>query len=298
MRFTKMQAFGNDYVYIDAVHQKLEDLPLPLSALARLVSNRHFGVGSDGMVLICPSEKADFRMRIFNPDGTEAEMCGNALRSVGKYVYDHKLTSQTEVVIETLGGLKLLKLSVGDGLVSNIRADIGEPVLSAEKIPVASSLSEFIEQPVKVLDRTFFVTAVSWGNPHCVAYVDSVKDLDVDKYGPALEYMTSLFPNKTNVTFAELVNPGYIKIREWERGTGETIGCGTGCATAVVAGVLTDRCSRHVTVEQIGGPLDIEWDKETNRLIMEGPSHTVFEGEIKDELLPIYAGRIRGKEDL
>lgn len=282
MRFTKMQAFGNDYVYIDAIHQKLPDL----SGLARFVSDRHFGIGSDGMVLICPSGKADFRMRIFNPDGTEAEMCGNALRSVGKYVYDHRLTDRTHITIETLGGLKQLTLSVTDGLVSNIRADIGEPVLSTEKIPVTTSLAEFIEQPVKVPHETLFITAVSWGNPHCVAYVTSVKDLPVETYGPALEYMTSLFPNKTNVTFAELVSRDYIKIREWERGTGETIGCGTGCATAVVAGVLTNRCNRHVTVEQIGGPLDIEWDEKTNRLIMEGPSHTVFEGELSDGLLP------------
>lgn len=282
MRFTKMQAFGNDYVYIDAIHQKLPDL----SGLARFVSDRHFGIGSDGMVLICPSDKADFRMRIFNPDGTEAEMCGNALRSVGKYVYDHRLTDRTHITIETLGGLKQLTLSVTDGLVSNIRADIGEPVLSTEKIPVTTSLAEFIEQPVKVPHETLFITAVSWGNPHCVAYVASVKDLPVETYGPALEYMTSLFPNKTNVTFAELVSRDYIKIREWERGTGETIGCGTGCATAVVAGVLTNRCNRHVTVEQIGGPLDIEWDEKTNRLIMEGPSHTVFEGELSDGLLP------------
>ena len=139
---------------------------------------------------------------------------------------------------------------------------------------------------MKVPHETLFITAVSWGNPHCVAYVASVKDLPVETYGPALEYMTSLFPNKTNVTFAELVSRDYIKIREWERGTGETIGCGTGCATAVVAGVLTNRCNRHVTVEQIGGPLDIEWDEKTNRLIMEGPSHTVFEGELSDGLLP------------
>ena len=282
MRFTKMQAFGNDYVYIDAIHQKLPDL----SGLARFVSDRHFGIGSDGMVLICPSDKADFRMRIFNPDGTEAEMCGNALRSVGKYVYDHRLTDRTHITVETLGGLKQLTLSVTDGLVSNIRADIGEPVLSTENIPVTTSLAEFIEQPVKVPHETLFITAVSWGNPHCVAYVASVKDLPVETYGPALEYMTSLFPNKTNVTFAELVSRDYIKIREWERGTGETIGCGTGCATAVVAGVLTNRCNRHVTVEQIGGPLDIEWDEKTNRLIMEGPSHTVFEGELSDGLLP------------
>lgn len=276
MRFTKMQAFGNDYVYIDAIHQGINNL----SELARFISDRHFAVGADGMVLICSSNKADFRMRIFNPDGTEAEMCGNALRSVGKYVYDYGLTRKRELVIETLGGLKVLKLFVDNGTVSNIRADIGEPILSAKEIPVYTSLKEFIEQPVEILGDTLFMTAVSWGNPHCVAYVDSVKKWDVEKYGMVVENMTSLFPNKTNVTFAELVSRDYIRIREWERGTGETIGCGTGCATAVVAGVLTNRCDRCVTVEQIGGRLKIEWDEITNHLIMEGPSYTVFEGEI------------------
>ena len=276
MRFTKMQAFGNDYVYIDAIHQELNHLP----ELARFVSDRHFAIGSDGMVLICPSEKGDFRMRMFNPDGTEGEMCGNALRSVGKYVYDHRLTDKTELVIETLGGMQHLKLTVTDGLVSNICADIGEPRLSAKVIPVLTGLEEFVEQPVEVLDRIFHITAVSWGNPHCAMYVDSVAELDVEKYGKTIEYMTSVFPNKTNVTFAEFVKRDYIKIREWERGTGETIGCGTGCATAVVAGVLTGRCDRKVTVEQIGGPLLIEWDEKTNHLFMTGPSHTVFEAEI------------------
>lgn len=276
MKFTKMQAFGNDYVYIDAIHQELNHLP----ELARFVSDRHFAIGSDGMVLICPSEKGDFRMRMFNPDGTEGEMCGNALRSVGKYVYDHRLTDKTELVIETLGGMQHLKLTVTDGLVSNICADIGEPRLSAKVIPVLTELEELVEQPVEVLDRTFRITAVSWGNPHCAMYVDSVAELDVEKYGKTIEYMTSVFPNKTNVTFAEFVKRDYIKIREWERGTGETIGCGTGCATAVVAGVLTGRCDRKVTVEQIGGPLLIEWDEKTNHLFMTGPSHTVFEAEI------------------
>lgn len=276
MKFTKMQAFGNDYVYIDAIHQELNHLP----ELARFVSDRHFAIGSDGMVLICPSEKGDFRMRMFNPDGTEGEMCGNALRSVGKYVYDHRLTDKTELVIETLGGMQHLKLTVTDGLVSNICADIGEPRLSAKVIPVLTELEEFVEQPVEVLDRTFRITAVSWGNPHCAMYVDSVAEFDVEKYGKTIEYMTSVFPNKTNVTFAEFVKRDYIKIREWERGTGETIGCGTGCATAVVAGVLTGRCDRKVTVEQIGGPLLIEWDEKTNHLFMTGPSHTVFEAEI------------------
>lgn len=276
MKFTKMQAFGNDYVYIDAIHQKLKNLP----DLARFVSDRHFAIGSDGMVLICPSDKGDFRMRMFNPDGTEGEMCGNALRSVGKYVYDHRLTDKTNLVIETLGGMQHLELTVTDGLVSNIRADIGEPRLSTAVIPVNTDLSEFIEQPVQVLDKIFHITTVSWGNPHCAMYVDSVADLDVEKYGKTIEHMTEIFPNKTNVTFAEFVRPDYIKIREWERGTGETIGCGTGCATAVVAGVLTGRLDRKVTVEQIGGPLLIEWMEDTNHLFMTGPSHTVFEAEI------------------
>lgn len=291
MKFTKMQAFGNDYVYIDAIHQSLPNLP----ELAKFVSNRHFAIGSDGMVLICPSNKADFRMRMFNPDGTEGEMCGNALRSVGKYVYDHGLTDKTDLVIETLGGMQKLQLFVekreakdgekampyeNRGFVSNIKANIGEPRLDTKVIPVNTDLAEFIEQPVQVLDKTFYITAVSWGNPHVAMFVDNVADLDVEKYGREIENMTSLFVNKTNVTFAELINPSYIKMREWERGTGETIGCGTGCCTAVVAGFLTGRCDRHVTVEQIGGPLDINWDEKTNTMFMTGPSHNVFEGEI------------------
>ena len=276
MKFTKMQAYGNDYVYIDAIHQELKNLP----ELARFVSDRHFAIGSDGMVLICPSDKGDFRMRMFNPDGSEGEMCGNALRSVGKYVYDHRLTDKKNVVIETLGGMQHLTLTVEDGFVSNIRADIGEPRLSPRVIPVLCDTEQFVEQPVQVGDRTFGITAVSWGNPHVAMFVDSVADLDVEGYGRQIECMTSLFPNKTNVTFAEFVRRDYIKMREWERNCGETIGCGTGCATAVVAGVLTGRLDRKVTVEQIGGPLLIEWDEETNHLFMTGPSHTVFEAEI------------------
>ena len=279
IKFTKMQAFGNDYVYIDAINQELCNLP----QLARFVSNRHFAIGSDGMVLICPSEKGDFRMRMFNPDGSEGEMCGNALRSVGKYVYDHRLTDKTELVIETLGGMQHLELFVTDGLVSDIRADIGKPVLDTKKIPVCTALPEFVEQPVKVLDKTFAMTAVSWGNPHVAMYVEDTDSLDVEKYGKEIEFMTSLFPNKTNVTFAQFVSRDYIKIREWERGTGETIGCGTGCCTAVTAGVLTGRIDRDVTVEQIGGPLKITWDEATGHMFMQGPSHTVFESEIDVE---------------
>lgn len=276
MKFTKMQAYGNDYVYIDAINQKLDNL----NALAKYVSDRHFGIGSDGMVLICPSQKADFRMRMFNLDGTEGEMCGNALRSVGKYVYDHKLTDKTALVIETLGGMQHLELFVEKDKVINIKADIGEPVLSTKKIPVNTDKEEFIAQPVTVFDQTFEITAVSWGNPHIAMFVDSVAKLDVDKYGKELEYMTTLFPNKTNVTFMEYVNRNYLKMREWERGCGETIGCGTGCCTAVVAAVLAGKCDRNVTVEQVGGPLEITWDETTNHMFMKGPSHTVFESEI------------------
>lgn len=277
IKFTKMQAYGNDYVYIDAIHQSLPDL----NKLARFISDRHFAVGSDGMILICPSEVADFRMRVFNPDGSEGEMCGNALRSVSKYVYDHKLTDKEELFIETLGGIQHVFLTVQDGLAVNIKANIGAPRLNTSIIPVVTDLPEFINQPVEVIDRTFYVTAVSWGNPHMVTFVDDVANLDVAKYGPALENMTTLFPNRTNVTFAEFVSRDYIKIREWERGTGETIGCGTGCCTAVVGAILLDMCDRKVTVEQIGGPLLVEWDEESGHVLMTGPSHTVFEAEIE-----------------
>lgn len=282
MRFTKMQAYGNDYVYIDAINQKLPKLSL----LAKYVSDRHFAIGSDGMVLICPSDVADFRMRIFNPDGTEGEMCGNAVRSVGKYVYDHRLTDKTEVMIETLGGIKHLTLFVKDGHAVNIKADIGSPVLDTEIIPVVTELKEFVEVPVKVDDITLNITAVSWGNPHCVAFIDNVDSFDVHRYGPVLENMTELFPNRTNVTFAQLVDRDNIKIREWERGTGETIGCGTGCCTAVTAGVVTGRCNRHVLVEQIGGTLDINWNEEDGHMYMTGVSNTVFEADIDVSSIP------------
>ena len=277
IKFTKMQAYGNDYVYINAISQKLSKL----DELARFVSDRHFAIGSDGMVLICPSEKGDFRMRMFNPDGTEGEMCGNALRSMSKYVYEHNLTDKTNLTIETLGGMQKVKLFVENGQVVNIEANIGEPRLSTKVIPVNTNLDEFVEQEVKVLDKIFKISALSWGNPHCVIFVDDVANFDVHKYGNAIEHKTDLFPNKTNVTFAQVINRKYIKMREWERGTGETIGCGTGCCTAAVFSVITRRCDREVTVEQIGGNLEVNWDEATNTVFMKGPSHTVFESEIE-----------------
>ncbi|WP_238727018.1 diaminopimelate epimerase [Diplocloster modestus] len=277
IKFTKMQAYGNDYVYIDAIHQELAKLP----ELARFVSDRHFAVGSDGMVLICPSAVSDFRMRMFNPDGTEGEMCGNALRSVAKYVYDHGFTDKTRFQIETFGGLQNIELQVENRKAVNITADIGQPVLDTRKIPVNTSEPEFINRPVRILDREFRITAVSWGNPHCVTFVDKTQDFDVETYGKSIEHHTELFPNKTNVTFAQVVSRDYIKIREWERGTGETIGCGTGCCTALVAASLLGLTHREATVEQIGGPLHVKWDSETGHMIMTGTSHTVFESEIE-----------------
>ena len=275
MRFTKMQAYGNDYVYIDAINQQLDNL----SELARFVSNRHFGIGSDGMVLICPSDVADFKMRIFNPDGTEAEMCGNAIRSVGKYVYDHKLTDKHVLKIETLSGVKTLELTITDGLVSNIRANISKPIFDAKLIPVNTLKEEFIMEDVEILDTTFKMSSLSWGNPHTVIFVDDVMNFDVEKYGPLIEYNTKVFPKRTNVTFAQIVNKDYIKIREWERGTGETIGCGTGCSTAVVIASRLGLTNRKCIVEQIGGPLEIEYS-DSGELFMKGPSNFVFESDI------------------
>ena len=289
-KFTKMQAYGNDYVYIDAINQKIDNV----NELAKYISNRHFGVGSDGLVLICSSEVADFRMRMFNPDGTEGEMCGNALRSLSKYVYDHKMTDKTELTIETLGGIQHVKLTVENGQAVNIEANIGAPVLDTRKIPVNTTLPEFIEQEVTILDKIFKITAVSWGNPHCVMFIDDVDNFDVEKYGKAIEYKTDLFPNKTNVTFAQIIDKNTIKIREWERGTGETIGCGTGCCTAVTAAVLTGRTNRKVQVHQIGGILEINWDEASGNMFMKGPSHTVFESEIDvDRIINKKANRVK-----
>lgn len=278
IRFTKMQAYGNDYVYINAISQKITDV----NELARLVSDRHFAIGSDGMVLICePTVKeADFRMRMFNPDGSEGEMCGNALRSLSKYVYDHRLTDKEELVIETLGGLQYVTLETRDRVAVNITADIGKPRLKAAGVPVNTTLEEFIDVPVHVIDRDFNITAMSWGNPHCVMFVDSLEDLEVEKYGKTIEHMTELFPNKINVTFAKVISRDHLAIREWERGTGETIGCGTGCCTAFVAAVTLGMCDKAAAVTQIGGDLSVRW-AENDHIFMKGPSHTVFEASIE-----------------
>lgn len=272
LRFTKMQAYGNDYVYIDAIHQRIE----APNQLAKEISDRHFGVGSDGLVLICPSEVCDFKMRIFNPDGTEAEMCGNALRSTAKFVYFHGLTDKENLTIETLGGHKQIKLEVKEGEVVNIRASIGKPELSAKCVPVDTEEEIFLKQPLHILDREFTASSLSWGNPHTVLLVEDALSLDVEKYGPVVEHH-NCFPRRTNVTFAQILDEEHIRIREWERGTGETLGCGTGCCSALVVANLLGLCGRKAEVFQPGGSLFVEWD-DADIMHMTGPSHIVYEG--------------------
>ena len=280
IKFTKMHGLGNDYVYIDAINQKIENE----SSLAKFVSNRHFGIGSDGLILICKSNVADFKMRMFNSDGSEAEMCGNGIRCVGKFVYDKGLTNKTTVKIETLAGIKTLILNIKEGKVETARVDMGEPILEAEKIPVISK-----EQPVKNLvleaeEKKFKFTCVSMGNPHAITIVDDTKKFDVEKYGKVLE-IDKAFPKKANIEFAQIIDRQNINMRVWERGAGETLACGTGaCATAVACNLngLTDR---KVNIELLGGILNIEWNKEDNHVYMTGPAVTVFDGELYEEAI-------------
>ena len=276
IKFTKMHGLGNDYVYIDVTKENLENP----SELSKYISDRHFGVGSDGLILICPSDKADFRMRMFNSDGSEAEMCGNGIRCVGKFVYDKKLTDKTLVTIETKAGIKTLKLNVKDEKVDTVRVDMGTPILESEKIPVITD--EKIAQNLRLnaLDKSFDFTCVSMGNPHAVTIVDNVSDFDVKKYGSILE-INEVFPNKTNVEFVEIKDPENIKMRVWERGTGETLACGTGACASVVACNLNGLTKRSVNVELLGGNLNIELG-EDNHVYMTGPAVTVFEGELNN----------------
>lgn len=273
IKFTKMQGLGNDYVYIDAINQKIENE----SSLAQFVSNRHFGIGSDGLILICNSEVADFKMRMFNSDGSEAEMCGNGIRCVGKFVYDKGLTNKTTLKIETLAGIKELKLNLKEGKVEKVRVDMGEPILEAEKIPVVSSENIVQNLKLEVEERKFNFTCVSMGNPHAITFVKNVEGFEVEKYGSKIE-VNEKFPQKTNVEFIEIVNKNHIKMRVWERGSGETLACGTGACASVVAGSINNLIERKVIVELLGGILEIEWNKEDNHVYMTGPAVTVFEG--------------------
>ncbi len=280
IKFTKMHGLGNDYVYIDAINQKIQNE----SKLAQFVSNRHFGIGSDGLILICESKVADFKMRMFNSDGSEAEMCGNGIRCVGKFVYDKGFTNKTTVTIETLAGIKTLKLNIKDEKVETVRVDMGEPILEADKIPVISK-----EEPVKNLEleaenRKFKFTCVSMGNPHAITIVENTKEFEVERYGKILE-VDKAFPKKANIEFAQVIDKENIKMRVWERGAGETLACGTGaCATAVACNLL-NLTGRKVNIELLGGTLNIEWNENDNHIYMTGPAVTVFDGELYKEAI-------------
>ena len=278
LNFTKMHGLGNDYVYIDCTkNEEIGDIP----SLAQFVSNRHFGIGSDGLILICKSDVADFKMRMFNYDGSEAEMCGNGIRCVGKFVYDKGLTAKTEVTIETLAGIKVLQLNVEDGKVKTVKVDMGEPILEAKHIPVISDKSLVNDLKINVDGKEFIFTCVSMGNPHAVTLIKNVKEFDIQKYGPAIE-TDRHFPSRTNVEFAEILDEDNIRMRVWERGAGETLACGTGACATAVACSLNGYTKRKVNLELLGGILNIEWN-ENNHVYMTGPASTVFEGVIDEK---------------
>ena len=275
MRFTKMQGLGNEYIYVNYLEETVTDP----EALSRRVSDRHFGIGADGLVLICPCEDADFQMRMFNADGSEAEMCGNASRCVGKYIHDRGLSDREEIRLKTGAGIKVLKLTVEDGRTVRVRVDMGEPELKAERIPVSLTGEPVIQAPVEALGKTFRATCVSMGNPHAVIFVEDADRFDVHGVGAALE-VHPLFPRKTNVEFVTVKDRGHLRMRVWERGSGETLACGTGACATLVAGVLNGVCERKAVLELNGGPLTVEWDPLTNHVYQEGPAEFVFDGEI------------------
>ena len=277
LKFTKMHGLGNDYVYMDAIHQDIKDK----NELAKFVSDRHFGIGSDGLILIDKSDKADFKMQMFNSDGTEAEMCGNGIRCVGKFVYDKGLTDKETITIETLAGVKTLKLTIEDGKMKLARVDMGEPILEPEKIPVIAKETPVKNLKLKAEDKEFTFTCVSMGNPHAVTFIkEDVNKFDICKYGKILE-IDKAFPKRSNIEFINVVDDHTLKMRVWERGAGETLACGTGACASVVSAILNGYTLREVTVHLLGGDLSINWNETDNHVYMTGPATTVFEGQIE-----------------
>jgi diaminopimelate epimerase len=274
MRFTKMHGLGNDYIYVNGFDEQVDDP----AAVARAVSDRHFGIGADGLILILPSDKADCRMRMFNADGSEAQMCGNGIRCVAKYVYDHDIARRTALNVETLAGVLNLNLFVADGVVDRVRVKMGEPRLQRAQIPMQGASGEVINEPLPVNGATFDVTAVSMGNPHCVVFVEDVASFDVAGWGPHFEHHAA-FPEGVNTEFIQVHDRESFSMRVWERGSGETLACGTGASAAAVACHLTGRTDRRVTAHLLGGPLELEWQASDNQVLMTGPAVEVFSGE-------------------
>ena len=281
MKFTKMHGCGNDYVYVNCFAETVEDP----GAVAKLVSDRHFGIGSDGLILIKPSKVADFEMAMYNADGSRGEMCGNGIRCVAKYVYDFGLTDKTSISVETLAGIKYLDLTVEDGKVEKVRVNMGAPILTPAAIPVDPSLfpaagEQIVSQPLTVAGREYRVTCVSMGNPHGVIFMEEdVRSLDLTKIGPDFENHQA-FPKRINTEFVNVIDETHLRMRVWERGSGETLACGTGTCATVVAAILNGLTKDAVDVELLGGSLHIEWDRKENLVYMTGPATVVYNGEI------------------
>ena len=275
MKFTKMHGLGNDYVYVNCFEEKIDNPP----AVARFVSDRHFGIGSDGLIMINPSKTADFEMEMYNADGSRGEMCGNGIRCVAKYVYDYGLTDKTQISVETLGGIKYLDLTVEDGKVSLVKVDMGKPELEADRIPIISEREQVIDEPIEVDGKEYHMTGVSMGNPHTVIYVDDVKGLDLEKIGPKFENHER-FPKRINTEFVHCIDRQTVEMRVWERGSGETLACGTGACAVAISSILNNLTDTQVTVKLLGGDLQIEWDREKDRVFMTGPATVVFDGVI------------------
>ena len=275
MKFTKMQGLGNDYVYVNCFEEKIENPP----AVARYVSDRHFGIGSDGLIMINPSEVADFEMEMYNADGSRGEMCGNGIRCVAKYVYDYGLTDKTQISVETLGGIKYPDLTVEDGKVVLVKVDMGKPELKSDLIPIISENEKVIDEPIEVDGKVYHMTGVSMGNPHTVIYVDDVKSLDLEKIGPKFENHER-FPKRINTEFVRCIDRNTVEMRVWELGSGVTLACGTGACAVAVASILNNLTDTRVTVKLLGGDLQIEWDREKNHVFMTGPAKVVFDGVI------------------
>ena len=275
MKFTKMQGLGNDYVYVNCFKETIENPP----EMAKKVSNRNFGIGSDGLIMINPSDVADFEMEMYNADGSRSEMCGNGIRCVGKYVYDYGLTEKEHISVETLAGIKYLDLTVEDGKVKLVKVDMGIPELVPANIPIVADGDRVIDEPINVNGTEYRMTGVSMGNPHAVVYVEDVKGLDIEKIGPAFENHER-FPNRVNTEFVKVLDQNTVEMRVWERGSGETMACGTGACAVAVACILHGLTEDKVTVKLLGGDLQIEWDKEADKVYMTGPAEVSFDGEI------------------
>lgn len=283
MKFTKMHGCGNDYIYISGFQEKISAKEKP--ELVRRLCDRHFGVGGDGVIFINPAETADFEMEMYNADGTGAEMCGNGIRCVGKYVYDKELTDSEHISVVSAGQLKYLNLIIerqhpwDRGIVRNVRVNMGSPVLKPELIPVNAVGDILVNEPIRVDGREYHMTCVSMGNPHAVIFTEGVKELDLEKIGPLFEHHES-FPKRINTEFVEIIDRQNVFMRVWERGAGETYACGTGCCAVTVAGVLNDLTDSKLTVKLLGGELQIEWNRDRNLVFMTGPAETIFEGEV------------------